>query len=143
MGVAWRSQEAPGEELVFAGNLRLDEGQCRSLGLAELYEALRHLTVKYRLMELSPEEVVALKAMALANSGTHTRAHRHTHALNSTAQFLLLHNRSSDRLHKGRLRPRGAEEVQRPLGRSSGEAPHVTSLCVSRRETTLYRAHTL
>ncbi|XP_069390002.1 estrogen-related receptor gamma [Paralichthys olivaceus] len=68
VGVAWRSQGAPGEELVFAGNLRLDEGQCRSLGLAELYEALRHLTVKYQLMSLSPEEVVTLKAMALANS---------------------------------------------------------------------------
>ncbi|XP_053278754.1 steroid hormone receptor ERR2, partial [Pleuronectes platessa] len=68
VGVAWRSHEAPGEELVFAGNLRLDEAQCRSLGLAELYEALRHLTVKYQLMNLSPEEVVTLKAVALANS---------------------------------------------------------------------------
>ncbi|XP_060928623.1 estrogen-related receptor gamma [Limanda limanda] len=68
VGVAWRSQEAPGEELVFAGNLRLDEGQCRALGLAELYEALRHLTRKYQLMDLSPEEVVTLKALALANS---------------------------------------------------------------------------
>uniref|UniRef100_A0A3Q1FLD5 Uncharacterized protein n=1 Tax=Acanthochromis polyacanthus TaxID=80966 RepID=A0A3Q1FLD5_9TELE len=69
VGVAWRSQGAPGEELVFAGNLRLDEAQCRATGLADLYEALRHLTAKYEAMKLSPEEVVTLKAMALANSG--------------------------------------------------------------------------
>uniref|UniRef100_A0A8D3BTA1 NR LBD domain-containing protein n=1 Tax=Scophthalmus maximus TaxID=52904 RepID=A0A8D3BTA1_SCOMX len=68
VGVAWRSQGAAGEELVFAGNLRLDEGQCRAAGLADLYEALRHLTARYQAMDLSPEEVVALKAMALANS---------------------------------------------------------------------------
>nr|WGW15305.1 ERRdelta [Siniperca chuatsi] len=68
VGVAWRSQGAVGEELVFAGNLRLDEAQCRAVGLADLYEALRHLTAKYQAMNLSPEEVVTLKAMALANS---------------------------------------------------------------------------
>lgn len=73
VGVAWRSQGAAGQELVFAGNLRLDEGQCRAAGLGDLYEALRHLTAKYQAMNLSPEEVVALKAMALANSGTHTQ----------------------------------------------------------------------
>ncbi|XP_073339745.1 estrogen-related receptor gamma [Pagrus major] len=68
VGVAWRSQAAAGEELVFAGNLRLDEGQCRAAGLADLYEALRHLTAKYQTMNLSGEEAVTLKAMALANS---------------------------------------------------------------------------
>ncbi|XP_063350004.1 estrogen-related receptor gamma-like isoform X2 [Pelmatolapia mariae] len=68
VGVAWRSQGAGGDELVFAGNLRLDEAQCRATGLADLYEALRHLMAKYRAMKLSPEEVVTLKAMALANS---------------------------------------------------------------------------
>uniref|UniRef100_A0A3B5AS89 Estrogen-related receptor gamma-like n=1 Tax=Stegastes partitus TaxID=144197 RepID=A0A3B5AS89_9TELE len=68
VGVAWRSQGAPGEELVFAGNLRLDESQCRAAGLADVYEALRHLTARYEAMKLSPEEVVTLKAMALANS---------------------------------------------------------------------------
>ncbi|KAM4566183.1 estrogen-related receptor gamma [Odontesthes bonariensis] len=67
VGVAWRSQGAAGE-LVFAGNLRLDEAQCRAAGLADLYEALRHLTARYQAMKLSPEEVVTLKAMALANS---------------------------------------------------------------------------
>ncbi|XP_078140302.1 estrogen-related receptor gamma [Centroberyx gerrardi] len=67
VGVAWRSQCA-GEELVFAGNLRLDEAQCRAAGLADLYVALRHLTCKYQSMNLSQEEVVTLKAMALANS---------------------------------------------------------------------------
>uniref|UniRef100_A0A3Q0QS82 Estrogen-related receptor delta n=1 Tax=Amphilophus citrinellus TaxID=61819 RepID=A0A3Q0QS82_AMPCI len=72
VGVAWRSQDAVGEELVFTGNLRLDEAQCRATGLADLYEALRHLTAKYRAMKLSPEEVVTLKAMALANSGKST-----------------------------------------------------------------------
>ena len=104
MGVAWRSQGVAGEELVFAGNLRLDEGhrraprlddldegrqqgvargdlvlavllrleqgQCRAAGLADLYEALRHLTARYQAMNLSAEEAVTLKAMALANSGT-------------------------------------------------------------------------
>ncbi|XP_039478684.1 steroid hormone receptor ERR1 isoform X3 [Oreochromis aureus] len=68
VGVAWRSQGAGGDELVFAGNLRLDEAQCQATGLADLYEALRHLMAKYRAMKLSPEEVVTLKAMALANS---------------------------------------------------------------------------
>ncbi|KAF1393380.1 hypothetical protein PFLUV_G00015030 [Perca fluviatilis] len=68
VGVAWRSQGSAGEELVFADNLRLDAAQCRAAGLAELYEALRHLAAKYQAMELSPEEVVTLKAMALANS---------------------------------------------------------------------------
>uniref|UniRef100_A0A3B5ASG0 Estrogen-related receptor gamma-like n=1 Tax=Stegastes partitus TaxID=144197 RepID=A0A3B5ASG0_9TELE len=66
VGVAWRSQGAPGEELVFAGNLRLDESQCRAAGLADVYEALRHLTARYEAMKLSPEEVVTLKAMALS-----------------------------------------------------------------------------
>lgn len=69
VGVAWRSQGAGGDELMFAGNLCLDEAQCRATGLADLYEALRHLIAKYRAMKLSPEEVVTLKAMALANSG--------------------------------------------------------------------------
>uniref|UniRef100_A0A3B5B234 Estrogen-related receptor gamma-like n=1 Tax=Stegastes partitus TaxID=144197 RepID=A0A3B5B234_9TELE len=69
VGVAWRSQGAPGEELVFAGNLRLDESQCRAAGLADVYEALRHLTARYEAMKLSPEEVVTLKAMALSLCG--------------------------------------------------------------------------
>lgn len=69
VSVAWRSQGTSGEELVFAENLRLDEAQCRAAGLADLYEALRHLTTKYHMMNLSAEEAVALKAMALANSG--------------------------------------------------------------------------
>ncbi|XP_045897514.1 estrogen-related receptor gamma isoform X1 [Micropterus dolomieu] len=68
VGVAWRSQGAAAEEIVFAGNLRLDEAQCRAAGLAELYKAVRHLTARYQAMNLSPEEAVTLKAMALANS---------------------------------------------------------------------------
>ncbi|CAJ1066254.1 estrogen-related receptor gamma [Xyrichtys novacula] len=68
VGVAWRSNGAVGEELVFSGNLQLGEAQCRAVGLAELYEALRHLITKYQVMHLDPEEVVTLKAMALANS---------------------------------------------------------------------------
>ncbi|XP_039986846.1 estrogen-related receptor gamma [Xiphias gladius] len=68
VGVAWRSQGVAGEEVAFAGNLRLGAGQCQAAGLADLYEALRHLTAKYQAMDLSPEEVVTLKAMALANS---------------------------------------------------------------------------
>lgn len=70
VGVAWRSQEAKGRELVFARNLRLDEAQCRAAGLADLHDALRHLTDKYRAVHLSAEEAVTLKAVALANSGT-------------------------------------------------------------------------
>lgn len=72
VGVAWRSQGRAGEELVFAGNLRLDEAHCRAAGLADVYEDVRHLVAKYRAMKLSPEEAVALKAVALANSGTDT-----------------------------------------------------------------------
>ncbi|XP_061828231.1 estrogen-related receptor gamma-like isoform X2 [Nerophis lumbriciformis] len=68
VGVAWRSQGAAGKELVFAKNLRLDQSQCRLAGLSELYDAVRHLTSRYCLMELSLEEVVTLKAMALANA---------------------------------------------------------------------------
>lgn len=63
-----------GEELVFAGNLRLDQAQCRAAGLSDLYTALRQLTTKYQQMNLSQEEVVTLKAMALANSGTNYMA---------------------------------------------------------------------
>ncbi|XP_037314784.1 estrogen-related receptor gamma-like [Pungitius pungitius] len=73
VGVAWRLQEAKGEELVFARNLRLDEAECRAAGLADLHEALRHLTAKYRAVHLSAEEAVTLKAVALANSGTQVR----------------------------------------------------------------------
>nr|XP_046246044.1 estrogen-related receptor gamma isoform X3 [Scatophagus argus] len=69
VGVAWQSQGTAGEELVFARNLRLDEAECRATGLADLYEALRHLTAKYQAMKLSLEEAVTLKALALANSG--------------------------------------------------------------------------
>ncbi|XP_029373467.1 estrogen-related receptor gamma, partial [Echeneis naucrates] len=68
VGVAWRSQSVEGEELMFARNLLLNETQCRTVGLSDLYEALRHLTAKYQAMNLGPEEVVVLKAMALANS---------------------------------------------------------------------------
>ncbi|MEQ2218942.1 hypothetical protein XENOCAPTIV_010287, partial [Xenoophorus captivus] len=72
VGVAWRSQGREGEELVFAGNLRLDDAQCRAAGLADLYEEVRHLAARYRAMKMSPEEAVTLKAMALANSGINT-----------------------------------------------------------------------
>ncbi|RVE65362.1 hypothetical protein OJAV_G00135120 [Oryzias javanicus] len=68
VGVAWRSQGASREELVFASNLQLDEAECRAAGLADLYEALRHLTARYENMKLSAEEAAALKAVALANS---------------------------------------------------------------------------
>ncbi|XP_068173905.1 estrogen-related receptor gamma-like isoform X3 [Antennarius striatus] len=68
LGVAWRSQGVAGEELVFTGNLRMGEAQCRAAGLAELYEGLRHLTARYWAMRLTPEEMVTLKAMALANA---------------------------------------------------------------------------
>ncbi|KAF7218351.1 steroid hormone receptor ERR2 isoform X1 [Nothobranchius furzeri] len=70
VGVAWRSQSAAGEELVFAGNLHLSEAQCRAAGLADVYEAVRHLTVRYQGMKLRLEEAVTLKALALANSDT-------------------------------------------------------------------------
>ncbi|XP_066560040.1 estrogen-related receptor gamma [Amia ocellicauda] len=56
------------EELVFAGNFHLDRAQCRSVGLLDLYTALKQLIYKYQQMNLSPEEVVTLKAMVLANS---------------------------------------------------------------------------
>uniref|UniRef100_A0A8C7YB65 Uncharacterized protein n=1 Tax=Oryzias sinensis TaxID=183150 RepID=A0A8C7YB65_9TELE len=74
VGVAWRSQGASREELVFASNLQLDEAECRAVGLADLYEALRHLTARYESMKLSAEEAAALKAVALANSGTNAES---------------------------------------------------------------------
>lgn len=56
------------DELVFADNLRLGEAQSCAAGLTELHTSLRHLTRKYQQMGLSPEELVTLKAMSLANS---------------------------------------------------------------------------
>ncbi|XP_010890269.2 estrogen-related receptor gamma isoform X1 [Esox lucius] len=56
------------QELVFAENLLLDQSQCRAAGLSDLYTALRQLTTKYQQINPSQEEVVTLKAMALANS---------------------------------------------------------------------------
>ncbi|XP_030621596.1 estrogen-related receptor gamma isoform X2 [Chanos chanos] len=67
LSVVWRSLGLT-EELQFAENLRLDEEQCRAAGLHDLYTALRHLTNKYQQMNLSQEEAITLKAMALANS---------------------------------------------------------------------------
>lgn len=77
VGVAWRSQSSGGEELVFAENLRLTEAQCGAVGLARLYEALRLLSLRYQLMQLSGEEAVLLKAVALANAGTPARRATH------------------------------------------------------------------
>ncbi|XP_061073221.1 estrogen-related receptor gamma [Conger conger] len=68
LSVAARSMGSS-EELVFAENLRLDRAQCRAAGLLDLHTALRHLLAKYQQMGLSPEEMVTLKAIALANSG--------------------------------------------------------------------------
>ncbi|XP_076845170.1 estrogen-related receptor gamma [Brachyhypopomus gauderio] len=65
--VVWRSQGSA-EKLQFAENLQLNEDQCRAAGLLELYKPLHHLTTKYRQLNLSQEEAVVLKAMALANS---------------------------------------------------------------------------
>lgn len=68
LDVVWRSQGSA-DELQFAENLRMNESQSRAAGLHDLYTALRHLTSKYQQMGLNQEEVVTLKAMALANSG--------------------------------------------------------------------------
>lgn len=68
LNVVWRSQGSA-DELQFAENLRVNESQCRAAGLHDLYTALRHLTSKYQQMGLNQEEVLTLKAMALANSG--------------------------------------------------------------------------
>ncbi|XP_062328487.1 estrogen-related receptor gamma [Osmerus eperlanus] len=73
LAVVWRSLSnngsgGDGEEIVFAANLRLGAEQCRRAGLADLYSALRHLTTKYQQMNLTQEEAVTLRAMALANS---------------------------------------------------------------------------
>uniref|UniRef100_A0A671K638 Estrogen-related receptor delta n=1 Tax=Sinocyclocheilus anshuiensis TaxID=1608454 RepID=A0A671K638_9TELE len=55
LNVVWRSQGSA-------------DDQCRAAGLHDLYTALRHLTSKYQQMGLNQEEVLTLKAMALANS---------------------------------------------------------------------------
>ncbi|XP_066540534.1 estrogen-related receptor gamma [Hoplias malabaricus] len=65
--VVWRSQSCS-QELQFAENLRLNESEARAAGLLDLYTPLRHLTTKYQQLNLSQEEAVMLKAMALANS---------------------------------------------------------------------------
>ncbi|XP_028676259.2 estrogen-related receptor gamma [Erpetoichthys calabaricus] len=56
------------EELYFAENCILDRMQCRNTGLLDLHTALHQLVTKYQKMGLSPEELVTLKAMALANA---------------------------------------------------------------------------
>ncbi|XP_026870264.2 estrogen-related receptor gamma isoform X2 [Electrophorus electricus] len=65
--VVWRSQGS-GEKLQFAENLQLNEDQCKAAGLQKLYRPLHHLTTKYQQLNLSLEEAVMMKAMALANS---------------------------------------------------------------------------
>ncbi|KAK7151403.1 hypothetical protein R3I94_007911 [Phoxinus phoxinus] len=67
LNVVWRSQ-ALADELQFAENLRLSESQSRAAGLQDLHTALRHLTGRYQQMSLNQEEMLTLKAMALANS---------------------------------------------------------------------------
>lgn len=73
VAVAWRSQRSGGAELVFAENLRLSASQCGAAGLAELQGALRLLSLRFQLLQLSAEEAVMLKAVALGNAGTPTR----------------------------------------------------------------------
>ncbi|KAI5629734.1 estrogen-related receptor gamma [Silurus asotus] len=65
--VVWRSL-ASTQELQFAENLCLNEPQCRNAGLLELYTPLRLLIDKYQQLNISHEEAVTLRAMALANS---------------------------------------------------------------------------
>ncbi|KAI4798445.1 hypothetical protein KUCAC02_022052 [Chaenocephalus aceratus] len=55
VGVAWRSQ---GEGACVRREPAMDEAQCRAAGLADLYEALRHLSAKYQAMNMSHEEAV-------------------------------------------------------------------------------------
>lgn len=66
--VVWRSL-ASSQELQFAENLHLNEPQCKNAGLLELYTPLRLLIDKYQQLNISHEEAVTLRAMALANSG--------------------------------------------------------------------------
>lgn len=66
-------QSSGGAELVFAENLRLSASQCGQVGLAELQGALRLLSRRFQLLQLSAEEAVMLKAVALGNAGTPTR----------------------------------------------------------------------
>ncbi|TSR87312.1 Estrogen-related receptor gamma [Bagarius yarrelli] len=65
--VVWRSL-ASSQELQFAENLRLNELQCKNAGLLELYTPLRLLIDKYQQLNISREEAVTLRAIALANS---------------------------------------------------------------------------
>ncbi|KAK3570250.1 hypothetical protein QTP86_017123 [Hemibagrus guttatus] len=65
--VVWRSL-ASSQELQFAENLHLNEPQCKNAGLLELYTPLRLLIDKYQQLNISHEEAVTLRAMALANS---------------------------------------------------------------------------
>ncbi|TRY83105.1 hypothetical protein DNTS_003573 [Danionella cerebrum] len=65
--VVWRSRGLD-EDLEFAENLRLSEVQSRSLGLEELHTPLRRLTHTLREMNINLEELLLLKALALANS---------------------------------------------------------------------------
>ncbi|XP_062860463.1 steroid hormone receptor ERR2 [Trichomycterus rosablanca] len=67
LAVVCRSVGSP-QDLVFAENLRLNEAQCRSMGLLELYTPLRLLANRYTQLNLSHEEALILRAMALANS---------------------------------------------------------------------------
>uniref|UniRef100_A0A673GVI5 Estrogen-related receptor delta n=1 Tax=Sinocyclocheilus rhinocerous TaxID=307959 RepID=A0A673GVI5_9TELE len=105
LNVVWRSQGSA-DELQFAENLRLNESQCRAAGLHDLYTALRHLTSKYQQMGLNQEEVLTLKAMALANSENMEGAdavQRFQDALHEALQDYESSQRPSEAHRAGRL----------------------------------------
>lgn len=54
---------------MYAEDYIMDEDQSKLAGLLDLNNAILQLVKKYKTMKLEKEEFVALKAIALANSG--------------------------------------------------------------------------
>lgn len=76
LGVAYRSLGCE-DEVVFAEDFVLDEEMSRVAGLTELNAAISQLARRFRALNVDREEFVMLKAIALTNSGTYTRAVEH------------------------------------------------------------------
>ncbi|XP_051005575.1 steroid hormone receptor ERR2 isoform X1 [Acomys russatus] len=67
LGIVYRSLPYD-DKLAYAEDYIMDEEHSRHVGLLELYQAILHLVCRYKKLKIEKEELVTLKALALANS---------------------------------------------------------------------------
>ncbi|EGW02811.1 Steroid hormone receptor ERR2 [Cricetulus griseus] len=67
LGIVYRSLPYD-DKLVYAEDYIMDEEHSRLAGLLELYRAILQLVRRYKRLKVEKEEIVTLKALALANS---------------------------------------------------------------------------